>query len=126
MKKKVALITDVTGQYVAYLSKLLLSKSHEVNSIKSRSSLINAQRIDHLSRELFAQKNDYYLRQENLTDTTNLLGIPKDTKPDEKYNLVESLHTFSSNHFVNCSIIRLFSLFWQKNFKILKVLYNEQ
>ena len=34
MKKKVALITGVTGQYGAYLSKLLISKNYEVNGIK--------------------------------------------------------------------------------------------
>ena len=78
------------------------------------------QRIDHLFSEPFAQKNDYYLHHRNLTDTTNLLGILKDTKPDEKYNLVESLHTFSSNRFVNYSIIRFFSLFWPNSKKIKK------
>ena len=51
MKKKVALITGVTGQDGSYLSELLLSKNYEVHGIKRRSSLINTDRIDHLYQE---------------------------------------------------------------------------
>ena len=92
MKKKVALISGVTGQVGAYLSELLLSKNYEVHGIKRRSSLINTKRIDHLFSELFDQKNDFYLHHGDLTDTTNLLGILKDTKPDEIYNLAAQSH----------------------------------
>ena len=92
MKKKVALISGVTGQDGAYLSELLLSKNYEVHGIKRRSSLINTKRIDHLFSELFDQKNDFYLHHGDLTDTTNLLGILKDTKPDEIYNLAAQSH----------------------------------
>ena len=49
MKKK-ALITGITGQDGAYLAELLLSKDYEVHGIKRRSSLINTQRIDHLTK----------------------------------------------------------------------------
>ncbi|WP_417337336.1 GDP-mannose 4,6-dehydratase, partial [Halobacteriovorax marinus] len=43
-----ALITGVTGQDGAYLTKLLLDKGYEVHGIKRRSSLINTDRIDSL------------------------------------------------------------------------------
>ncbi len=46
MKKKIALITGVTGQDGAYLSELLLEKGYEVHGIKRRSSLFNTERID--------------------------------------------------------------------------------
>ena len=36
MKKKVALITGVTGQDGSYLARLLLSKNYEVHGIKRR------------------------------------------------------------------------------------------
>ena len=41
MKKKVALITGVTGQDGSYLSDFLLSKNYIVHGIKRRSSSIN-------------------------------------------------------------------------------------
>ena len=50
MKK--ALITGVTGQDGAYLAEFLLKKGYEVHGIKRRTSLINTDRIDHLTRIL--------------------------------------------------------------------------
>ena len=47
-KKKVALITGVTGQDGAYLAELLLAKGYEVHGIKRRASSFNTDRIDHL------------------------------------------------------------------------------
>ena len=46
MKKKVALISGVTGQDGAYLSEFLLNKGYIVHGIKRRTSLINSARID--------------------------------------------------------------------------------
>ena len=51
MKKKVALITGVTGQDGAYLSEFLLNKGYIVHGIKRRSSSFNTNRIDHLFQE---------------------------------------------------------------------------
>ena len=51
MKK--ALITGITGQDGSYLAEFLLHKGYEVHGIKRRSSLINTDRIDHLSLQLF-------------------------------------------------------------------------
>ena len=48
MKRKIALITGVTGQDGAYLSELLINKNYEVHGIKRRSSSFNTSRIDHL------------------------------------------------------------------------------
>ena len=45
MSKKVALITGVTGQDGAYLSRFLLGKGYEVHGIKRRSSLFNTDRV---------------------------------------------------------------------------------
>jgi NAD(P)-dependent dehydrogenase (short-subunit alcohol dehydrogenase family) len=51
-RRKVALITGVTGQDGAYLSELLLSKGYEVHGVKRRSSLFNTDRIDHLYHDM--------------------------------------------------------------------------
>ena len=48
MKKKIALITGITGQDGAYLAELLLSKGYSVHGIRRRASLFNTDRIDHL------------------------------------------------------------------------------
>ena len=48
MKKKVALITGITGQTGSYLAELLLKKKYKVHGIVRRASLINTHRIDHI------------------------------------------------------------------------------
>ncbi|MBT8271704.1 MAG: GDP-mannose 4,6-dehydratase, partial [Bacteroidia bacterium] len=39
MKKKIALITGITGQDGAYLGEFLIKKNYEVHGVKRRSSL---------------------------------------------------------------------------------------
>ena len=51
MKKKVALITGVTGQDGSYLAELLLSKGYKVVGLKRRTSIINTSRIDEILEE---------------------------------------------------------------------------
>ena len=46
MIKKIALITGVTGQDGAYLSRFLLKKNYEVHGIKRRSSSFNTGRLE--------------------------------------------------------------------------------
>ena len=46
---KTALITGITGQDGAYLAELLLDKGYLVHGIRRRSSLLNTQRIDHIT-----------------------------------------------------------------------------
>ena len=48
MKKKIALITGVTGQDGSYLAEFLLKKNYLVHGIKRKSSSFNTSRIDHL------------------------------------------------------------------------------
>merc|ERR1712141_437061 len=47
-KKKVALITGITGQDGSYLAELLIGKGYEVHGIIRRSSSFNTGRIAHL------------------------------------------------------------------------------
>ena len=48
MKKKVALITGITGQDGSYLAELLLKKNYKVHGIIRKSSSFNTERIDHI------------------------------------------------------------------------------
>jgi GDPmannose 4,6-dehydratase len=60
MKKKVALITGITGQDGAYLSEFLLKKGYEGHGVKRRSSLFNTDRVYHLYQEQHLE-NRFYL-----------------------------------------------------------------
>ena len=86
MTKKTALITGVTGQDGSYLTDFLLKKNYKVIGVKRRSSSFNTKRIDHVYNDIKQVKNfiPYY---GDLTDSSNLLRIIQDTKPDEIYNL---------------------------------------
>ena len=57
-KKKIALITGITGQDGAYLAELLLQKGYEVHGIKRRASLFNTDRIDHLYHDVHNKGHD--------------------------------------------------------------------
>ncbi|MDQ3190074.1 MAG: GDP-mannose 4,6-dehydratase [Bacteroidota bacterium] len=91
-KKKVALITGVTGQDGAYLSELLLSKGYIVHGIKRRSSLFNTDRIDHLYKDPHEEKVNFTLHYGDLTDSTNIIRIVQEVQPDEIYNLAAQSH----------------------------------
>ena len=93
---KVALITGVTGQDGAYLSELLLDKGYEVHGIKRRSSLFNTDRIDHLYQDPHEKNVHFHLHFGDLTDSTNLIRIIQETKPDEIYNLGAMSHVHVS------------------------------
>src|ERR1700710_2039492 len=93
---KVALITGVTGQDGAYLSELLLKKGYIVHGIKRRSSLFNTDRIDHLYQDPHEKNVRYHLHYGDLTDSTNLIRIVQETKPDEIYNLAAMSHVHVS------------------------------
>ncbi len=92
MKKKVALITGVTGQDGAYLSRFLLRKGYEVHGIKRRSSTINTWRIDDLYNDPLKKKVNFYLHHGDMTDSLSLESIIKKVKPREVYNLAAQSH----------------------------------
>jgi GDPmannose 4,6-dehydratase len=96
MQKKVALITGVTGQDGAYLSEFLLKKGYDVHGIKRRASLFNTDRIDHLYQDPHVEDQNFYLHYGDLTDSTNLIRIIQEVKPDEIYNLAAMSHVHVS------------------------------
>ena len=92
MKKLKALITGITGQDGSYLSDFLIKKGYEVHGIKRRTSLINTDRIDHLYQEPHEKNRNFILHHGDLTDSTSLIRIIQEVKPDEIYNLAAQSH----------------------------------
>ena len=89
---KVALITGITGQDGAYLAELLISKNYIVHGIKRRTSLFNTDRIDHLYQDPHELEPKFVLHHGDLTDSSSLIRIIQQVKPDEIYNLAAQSH----------------------------------
>ena len=89
---KTALISGVTGQDGAYLSRLLLDKGYTVHGIKRRSSSFNTSRIDDIYVDPHQPSASFHLHYGDLTDSTNIIRIVQETQPDEIYNLGAQSH----------------------------------
>ena len=90
--KKIALITGITGQDGAYLAEFLLDKGYEVHGIKRRSSLFNTDRIDHLYEDPHVPDQRFFLHHGDMTDSSSLIRIIGQVRPDEIYNLAAQSH----------------------------------
>ena len=91
MKKKIALITGITGQAGSYLSELLLKKNYIVHGVIRKSSSFNTARIDHIYIDPH-NKTNFYLHYGDLTDSNSVYNIINNIKPDEIYNLGAQSH----------------------------------
>ncbi|MBT8319989.1 MAG: GDP-mannose 4,6-dehydratase [Gramella sp.] len=89
---KVALITGVTGQDGAYLSEFLLEKGYVVHGVKRRSSQFNTDRIDHLYQDPHEDNRNFILHYGDMTDSTSIIRLIQEIKPDEIYNLAAMSH----------------------------------
>ena len=85
MKK--ALITGITGQDGSYLAEFLLEKGYEVHGLIRRASISNTARIDHLLSE-----NRLKLHDGDLSDSSSIIRIIGQVRPDEIYNLAAQSH----------------------------------
>lgn len=85
MKK--ALITGITGQDGSYLAEFLLEKGYEVHGLVRRSSVSNTERIEHL-----LQNHQIKLHLGDLADSTSIVRVVGEIKPDEIYNLAAQSH----------------------------------
>src|SRR5713226_9180975 len=90
--QKTALITGVTGQDGAYLAEFLLKKGYIVHGIKRRSSLFNTDRIDHLYQDPHIRDRHFILHYGDMTDSSSLIHVIQQVKPDELYNLAAQSH----------------------------------
>lgn len=94
MKK--AFITGVTGQDGSYLAEFLLEKGYEVHGIIRRSSSFNRGRIEHLYLSEYLKDNhfhnNFFLHYGDMSDSSNIIRLLKNIKPDEIYNLAAQSH----------------------------------
>ncbi len=94
--QKIALITGITGQDGSFLAEFLLEKGYEVHGIIRRSSSFNTGRIEHLYLDEWVrdmkQKRLVNLHYGDMTDSSSLVRILQQVKPDEVYNLAAQSH----------------------------------
>ena len=94
MKK--AIITGITGQDGSFLAEFLLEKGYEVHGILRRSSTFNTGRIEHLylNEWIKDQKKPraINLHYGDMTDSSSLIRIIGEVRPDEIYNLAAQSH----------------------------------
>lgn len=86
-KRKVALITGVTGQDGSYLSEFLIEKGYEVHGIIRRSSVDFRERIAHLEGH-----PQFHLHYGDMGDSMSLVKVVADVRPTEIYNLAAQSH----------------------------------
>src|SRR3981189_715086 len=77
---KRALITGVTGQDGSYLAELLLNEGYEVIGMVRRASTVPFERIAHIEDRLTLVAGDLF-------DEVSMIGILRDHRPSEVYNL---------------------------------------
>ena len=87
-----AFITGITGQDGSYLAELLLAKGYEVHGLKRRASSFNTDRVDHLYQDPHDEDVRFRLHYGDLTDSTNLIRLLQEVRPDEVYNLAAMSH----------------------------------
>src|SRR3989338_5280973 len=80
MKKRVALVTGITGQDGSYLAEFLLGKGYKVYGMVRRSSTETFERIQHLMGSI-------ELLQADLLDQLSMINLIKTIQPREVYNL---------------------------------------
>ena len=94
MKK--ALITGITGQDGSFLAEFLIEKGYEVHGILRRSSSFNTGRIEHLYLDEWVRdtrrSRKVNLHWGDMTDSSSLVKIISEVKPDEIYNLAAQSH----------------------------------
>lgn len=91
-----ALITGITGQDGSYLAEFLLDKGYEVHGIIRRSSSFNTARIEHLYLDEWVRdmhrRRLLTLHYGDMTDSSSLIRIIGEVRPDEIYNLAAQSH----------------------------------
>jgi GDPmannose 4,6-dehydratase len=90
--KRRAFITGVSGQDGSYLAELLLEKGYEVHGMIRRASYFNRKRIDHLFKDAYDKKTDFFLHYGDMSDSSNMNRVLEKVMPNEVYNLAAQSH----------------------------------
>lgn len=88
-KKRVALITGITGQDGSYLAEWLLEKGYRIFGLVRRTSTEPFERIVHIRNQVEIVSGD-------LLDQLSLLNILQKARPHEVYNLAAQSYVSSS------------------------------
>lgn len=93
---KRALITGVTGQDGSFLAEFLLEKGYEVHGVIRRSSSYNQERLEDIlsveEAEALINNKNFHLHYGDITDTSNVIRLISEIRPDEIYNLAAQSH----------------------------------
>ena len=90
MKK--AFITGITGQDGSYLAELLLEKGYEVHGMVRRTSTFNRGRIDPVGNIYNKEEKRLFLHYGDLSDSSALIRLLGEIRPEEIYNLAAQSH----------------------------------
>lgn len=115
MRKKIALITGITGQDGVYLVEFLLKKV--TKSIELKEELffsINTEKIDYLYKDFNEENVIFFLHYGDLMDSLNLTKLIKEIQPDKIYNLATQFHVAvsfdQSEYTANCDALGIFRI----------------
>lgn len=92
MKKRIALITGITGQDGSYLAEFLLEKGYEVHGMIRRSSSFNTKRLDKIYEDPHVDNRHLILHYGDLSDSNSMNSMINKSRPDEIYNLGAQSH----------------------------------
>src|SRR3954452_21253262 len=91
-RRRVALVTGVTGPAGAYPAEYLLGLGYTVHGVKRRSSSFNTARVDHLYRDPHVGNVPFLMHYGDMTDSSNLIRLVQQIRPTEIYNLAAQSH----------------------------------
>lgn len=89
---KTALIFGITGQDGSYLCEWLLAQGYVVHGVVRRSSTFNTGRIQHLYKDKHDDNVKLFLVYGDLTDSSCVMRLVSEIRPDEVYNLGAMSH----------------------------------
>ena len=92
---KKALITGVTGQDGAYLTKLLLSKGYTVYGAFRRTSSVNFWRLEELK---VSEHPNLKLVEFDLTDQSNCINLVNEIMPEECSDQEVNIPNYETNY----------------------------
>ena len=91
-RRKIALVTGITGQDGSYLTELLLAKGYEVHGLIRRASTFNTERLDDIYQDPHESDVRLRLHYGDLTDGVGLVNLLRAVAPHEVYHLGAQSH----------------------------------
>ena len=91
-KRKIALVTGITGQDGSYLAELLLAKGYDVHGLIRRASTFNTERLDPIYQDPHETDVRLRLHYGDLHDGVGLVNLLREVEPDEVYHLGAQSH----------------------------------